>query len=264
MKYIFLLMFIAPYMALAQSDDGKGTVKRVTPTEITESKLAEDLSMLSFMGEKSKYNNGHLVRSFQWFDYEDRAGIQRRFRREFKAEEYFYDELLLGLSQITILDMGHSSVTVQHSRKKIIFKDWIEDDLVYLYDGPSKFYDNGILQATLYFKMGRPEKIYINHYYTNGQLQFVREITSKGFGEPFQNTGVLEAYYPNGSVFENPITSDGTAIIILNDEGEPEDECACMGQNIMEWDKSFLYTFIGKYYYLLERIYQDEEMECCW
>ena len=125
-------------------------------------------------------------------------------------------------------------------------------------------YDDGLLQATLFFDKGRPTKIYINHYFGNGQLQLVREITSEGSREPLRNTGAFETYYPDGSVFKNPLTEDELAIIILNDDGKPQDECTCMGQNIMEWGESYLYPFIGKYYFLLEKIYQEEEMDCCW
>jgi hypothetical protein len=123
---------------------------------------------------------------------------------------------------------------------------------------------DGLLQSTIYFEKGRPVRINMNHYYANNQLQFVREITSEGMGEPLRNVGVLEAYYPDGSVFENPITEDGTAIIILNDAGEEEDQCACMGEDILTWGRGYLYSFLGKYTILIEQIYQDEGLECCW
>lgn len=65
-------------------------------------------------------------------------------------------------------------------------------------------------------------------------------------------------------VFENPLTENKSASIIQNDEGELEDECACMGQHIMEWGNAYLYNFIGKYACLLEVGYRVEERECCW
>ncbi len=92
----------------------------------------------------------------------------------------------------------------------------------------------------------------------------MREIKSEGVGKPLRNTGVLEAYYPDGSVFENPISEDGTAIILIDDNGQEHDQCECIGQDMMEWGRTFLYSFIGKYTMLLEQIYRDEGLECCW
>ena len=261
MKKLIVLLFITPVLTHAQSENKTGKTQSIKLTEIGDSEMAKEIGVLSFTGEKTKFKKGKITKLFQWFDYENEYDQLRRIRREY-AGGFMYDEEFVAISQKAAEEIRAS---VRHSGKGITFEEEAnEDGNYFVYEGLSRAYDGGILQATLYFTKGRAYKIYINHYYTNGQLQFVREITSEGVGQPLKNTGVLEAYFPNGSVFENPLTEDESAIIILNDEGEPEDECACMGQNIMEWGESYLYNFIGKYYYLLERIYQEEEMDCCW
>jgi hypothetical protein len=137
-------------------------------------------------------------------------------------------------------------------------------DYGYVYDGTIEIYRDEILSATLYYQKGFLYKIHINHYYFSGHVQFVREITRKDHNSLFLNTGVLEAYYPDGRVFDSPITEDGRAIIILNDEGEPEDLCECMDQDIMPWGEGYLSAFLGDFYWILEEVYRDAGLSCCW
>lgn len=255
-----LLLF--PFLLFSQSDDGNGNVAKIQPIELGKSNLAKGLKVASYGGEETRFKKEVLVSTFQWFNYKDSLGQTFRRRREYVDGYFMYDEVLIALPQMAAEEIRP---TARRVGKEIVIESKVQDDgKFYVYDGLSKVYDEGVLQATLLYEKGRPTKININHYYSNGRLQLVREITSEGLGEPYKNTGVLEAYYPDGSVFENPITEDESAIIILNDKGVPEDECTCMGQNIMEWGESYLYPFIGKYYFLLEKVYKDEEMDCCW
>lgn len=240
----------------------------VSPIPLSQTNRAKALGVDEYSSEGNKIKNGEMQRLFEWYDYTDENGDIRRFRRDFKKDDFFYDEsfILLSEEEIQELDLYEYSYQAVHTGKRIELKMEAEDGLVAVLHGPSKVYDatSGTTLATLEYEFGRPIRIFINHYFTNGQLQFVREITSLGQGNPFENTGVREAYYPDGSPFENPITDDGSAIILLNDEGQKEDECPCMGQDIMEWGRSYLYAFIGKHVFLLESIYGSEGLECCW
>lgn len=262
MNKILFILLLSPFMAFSQSDDGKGNVAHIPAKVLGESNLAKNLKITSYEAGEGKYKKGKLIQSAQWFNYRDENGDTRRKRREYLDGYFMYDENLIAIPQTSAEEIRP---TVQRIGKQIIVETEVQTGgNYYVYDGSTKIYDQGMLQATIFFDKGRLFKMNINHYYTNGQLQFVREITSGGIGQPLLNTGAQEAYYPDGSVFKNPLSEDGSAIIILNDTGEPEDECACMGQNIMEWGETYLYNFIGKYYYLLEHIYQEEEMDCCW
>ncbi len=255
--FVFALLF--PFLLFGQSDDGDGNVAIVPPVSLSETDLIKKHNVRTIFDQDNKIRKGKPVRLYEWFNY--KTDTVYRFQREFEKDYYFNDEHLALISRRDAL----YPYLIEHRGKKLTFREEPLRFKVFVYHGSTKVYDtNGLLQATIYFDRGRPEKIHINHYYMNGQLQFVREITSEGPGKPFRNTGVLEAYYPDGTVFENPITEDGDAIVILNEEGEPEDECACMGQNIMEWGEGYLYAFIDKYYYLLEDIYGKEGMDCCW
>ncbi|MCP4459201.1 MAG: hypothetical protein GY816_14450 [Cytophagales bacterium] len=221
MKKLLFVLLAFPVMLYSQSDDGKGNVAYSPPTELGKSNLAKGLKITGYGGEESKYKKGVLVDTFQWFNYKDELGHIRRIRREYVVDYFMYDEVLIAVPQIAA-EVIHP--TARRLGKQIVLENGVKDDgFYYVYDGTSKVYDDGILQASVFFKKGRPTKIYINHYYTNGQLQFVREITSDSIGAPLLNIGALEAYYPDGSVFENPVSEDGSAIIILNDDGDPED-----------------------------------------
>ena len=154
--------------------------------------------------------------------------------------------------------------SVKHIDKYVGFEFMNKRGNWFVANGETKIYEEGLLQATITFDHGRPTRMFINHYYASGQLHFVRDIRSAGVGEPLLNVGVHEYYKPDGTVFENPLTEDGSAIVILNDLDEPVDECACIDQDIMEWGSGYLYPILGKYYFLLEHIYQADKLECCW
>ena len=267
MKTILIALAVMPLLLDAQSDDGNGKTSPVSPMLLLDTKMADSLGIKSVTSEGNKIKKGSPVQIFEWYDFASSDDLTQRLRREFKAGEYFYDEQMLVLSpeQMDYYEPIYLTL-VRHAGNKIEMQEEMDGENILIYDGISKIYDvrTGLPQATIIFSFGRPKNILINHYYANGQLQFVREIYSEGVGEPFRNIGVLEAYYPDGRPFENPITEDGSAIIILNEEGEKEEECSCMDQDIMEWGRTYLYAFLGKYTFLLEQIYLDEEMECCW
>lgn len=267
MKNLLIILLFLPLLLNAQSDDGMGKVNPVSPMLLLDTKMADSLRIKSVSSAGNKIKKGFPYRIFEWYDYPSDDGLTQRLRRDFKADEYFYDEQILVLSPEELDDYEPYYINlIQHNGNKLEINSETDGEYTLIYDGPAKIYDvrTGLRQATIHFSFGRPQIILINHYYANGQLQFVREIYSEGPGEPLRNVGVLEAYYPDGRPFENPITEDGSAIIILNDEGEKEDECACIDQDIMEWGRGYLYAFLGKYTILLEQIYLDEELECCW
>jgi hypothetical protein len=265
MKKLVLLLSILPSVLLAQSN-GSGKMTAEQPNGLKETALYKEVGK-STTNSGNKLKNGEALRIFEWFDFElnDKT---HRYRRDFKKDAYFYDEDLIGFTPEMMESDEYTNVYTNSARldgKKIILDMEMEDDRVWVYS-EVKVYNpyNGLLLSSMYFENGRPIRININHYYANNQLQFVREITSEGIGEPLRNVGVQEAYYPDGSPFDNPITEDGTAIIILNDAGEVEDECACIDQDIMEWGRGYLYPLLGKYTIIIEQIYQDEGLECCW
>lgn len=262
-----ITLALMPLLLNAQSDDGKGKTAPVSPMLLLDTKLADSLGIKTVSSQGTKVKKGFPQQIFEWFDYPAFDDLSMRLRRDFKADEYFYDEQMRVLSpeQMDYYEPIYLNL-VRHVGNKIEIKEEKDGVNTLVYDNKTKIYDvrTGLLQATIVFSFGRPKNILINHYYANGQLQFVREIYSEGAGEPYRNIGVLEAYYPDGRPFDNPITEDGTAIIILNDQGEKEDECACIDQDIMEWGRTYLYAFLGKHTILLEQIYLDEEMECCW
>jgi hypothetical protein len=267
MKNLILFLFILPIFLNAQSNDGMGKTSPVSPMLLLDTEMADSLGIKSVKSEGNKIKKGFPSRIFEWYDYPAYDGLTQRLRRDFKADDYFYDEQILVLTpdQMENYEPYYLNL-IRHEGNKLVIKEEMEGENSLIYDGPTKIYDvrTRLVQATIQFSFGRPQNILINHYYTNGQLQFVREIYSEGAGEPLRNIGVLEAYYPDGSVFENPLTEDGNAIIILNDQGEKEDECTCIGQDIMEWGRGYLYAFLGKYAILLEQIYNDDGLECCW
>jgi len=253
------LLFLA-CTGTAQSADGKGTTLKRPAKELKRSMWPKKYEENVGYDQKTKYKDGILAFSIQEMDYQDEKGNDRRFRRAYDINTFMYDEQMMKLTPEQ-LNQAPETNTIIAKKRKMVFSP----NHSYVYHGKVEVFDDEVLQSTLYFDKGFLYKIHINHYYfSNGQLQFVREITRDEVGEPFRNTGVLEAYYPDGRPFEDPITEDGKAIIILNDEGEREDTCECMDQDIMPWGEGYLYAFLGKFYYYLEAIYQQNDLECCW
>lgn len=260
MKKIGLfILFIGPSLvANSQSLDGKGKTETVKPEEIHHSAFAIERDQYKYLQEDlPKYKRDKPVRFYQWFDYKENDTL-KRYRREYDVEYFMYDEWFTSQRN------PGKYKSPRHFGKRLGFEFMNQRGHWFVAHGGAKVYQDGVLQATVIFDHGRPTQILVNHYYENGQLHFVRDIRSEGKGRAFKNVGVLEYYRPDGAVFENPLTEDGSAIIILNDLGEPEDECACMDQDIMEWGMGYLYPFLGKFYFLLEEIYRLEKMECCW
>lgn len=230
----------------------------VPPEEIHHSAFAAERGQKRYLEEElPKYKKGKAIRFYQWFDYKENDTL-KRYRREYDRDYFMYDEWF------TTQRKPGRYKSVRHFGKSLGFEYMNTRGLWFTAHGTAKVYDRGVLQATIYFDHGRPTKIHMNHYYANGQLHFVRDIRTEGAGKPLLNVGVHEYYKPDGSVFENYLAENGDAIIILNDEGQPEDECACIDQDVMEWGAGYLYPFLGKFYYLLEEIYRLEKMECCW
>jgi len=266
MKKLTLLLIILPCFLQAQSD-GSGKITAQKPNGLKDTPLYKELGNSTLSNQGNKLKKGDPLVIFEWFEY-TLNDLTHRYRRDFQKDSHFYDEDLIGYtSEMMELDEFQNAYTtsVQLDGSKIKLDMEMIEDRVMVYSEVKVYSPHtGLLQSTIYFSNGRPTRIHMNHYYSDNQLQFVREIARDGYGEPLRNVGVLEAYYPDGSVFENPITEDGTAIIILNDAGEVEDQCACMGEDILTWGRGYLYTFLGKYTILIEQIYQDEGMECCW
>lgn len=258
MKSLLLLICLFPLLLPAQSADGFGAVEIVQPSEIHHSAFAKEKEVTRYMEEElPKYKKNKPVRFYQWFDYKENDTL-KRYRREYDQDYFMYDEWF------TTQRVPGNYKSVRHTGKHLGFEYMNKRGHWFVAHGKAKVYDQGVLQATIYFDHGRPTRILINHYYMTGKLHFVRDIRSAGPGEPFKNVGVHEYYRPDGSVFETPITEDGSAIIILSEEGEPEDECACINQDIMEWGAGYLYPFLGKFYYLLEEVYLVDKIACCW
>jgi hypothetical protein len=261
---LFLLIAFPCFLIAQTNSDGNAKIEPVQ--SLRKSSRAQSYwNQITTAEYKEK--KGEVIRIFEWFDYNDGPEFLFRQRRDYTNGDFLYDESFRKYTQEDIADLGIGMYTkvARLEGKKIVLNQEDSDGITLVYDGHSEVYNaEGQLQATIHFENGRPDELFINHYYSNGRPQFVRRITSEGIGEPYRNIGVLEAYYPDGRPFDNPITDDGTAIIILNDQGEKEDECACIDQDIMEWGRSYLYAFLGKHTILLEQIYLDEEMECCW
>ncbi len=258
MKYSFWVLLFLSQVVLAQSADGNGKTATAKPVNLHLTQFAKANRITRYVpGEKDKFKKDQPVRFFQWANYKKDDTV-RRFRREYDVEMFLYEEHFVSQRA------PGQYKTVRHYGSDIAFEALTERGNWYVYDMAAKVYDQGVLQATIFFADGRPNKIYINHYYANGQLQFTRKITSEGTGKPLINEGVLEAYYPDGRVFENVLTEDGNAVIILDDNGEEMDQCDCIGDDIMQWGAGYLYPFIGKYYYLLQHIYEMDKLECCW
>lgn len=261
MKYFLWVFLFSSHFILAQSADGNGKTDIIPIVEINQSPFAQTKRVRNFIQEgKAKFKKGQPVKFIQWFNYREND-TTFRYRREYDEDHYLYDEHFVARRNAARYQ------SVSHYGKHIAYEYLTQRGYYFAYDRQAKVYDEGVLQATLFFgddQSGRPTKIYINHYYANGQLQFTREIESPGEGEPFVNVGVVEAYYPDGTRFENPLNEDGTAIIILDDNGEAIDQCDCMGDDIMTWGAGYLYSFLGKYYYLLQHVYEKDGLECCW
>lgn len=258
MKRLFFISLLSPFSLLSQSLDGFGTTDLCNPEEIHHSAFAAEKGASRYLEEElPKYKKGQPIRFYQWFDYKENDTL-KRYRREYDVDYFMYDEWFTSQRK------PGNYKSVRHFGKSLGFEYMNNRGHWFVAHGGAKIYDQGVLQATVFFDHGRAVRILINHYYANGQLHFVRDIRSVGAGSAFRNVGVLEYYKPDGTVFEDHLTEDGTAIIILNDAGEPEDECACIDQDIMEWGASYLYPFLGKFYYLLEEVYRLEKMECCW
>lgn len=258
MKKLLFFLSLVPLYLKSQSLDGFGTVEVVPIDEIHHSTFASEKNATKYLEEElPKYKKNKPVRFYQWFDYKENDTL-KRYRREYDQDYFMYDEWFT-----TQKETGKYK-SVRHSGKHLQFEFMDRSGKWLVAHGKAKIYDREILQATVFFHYGRPARILMNHYYASGKLHFVRDIRSNGPGQPFLNVAVHEYYKPDGSVFENPITEDGSAIIILNEEGEEEDLCECMDQDVMEWGAGYLYPFLGKFYYLLEEVYLIDRMECCW
>lgn len=258
MKRLLFILSLVPLYLQGQSLDGFGTVEIVPVDEIHHSAFAAEKNAKRYLEEElPKYKKNKPVRFYQWFDYEENDTI-KRYRREYDQDYFMYDEWFTSQRK------PGKYKSVRHTGKFLGFEYMNKRGHWFVAHGMAKVYDEEVLQATIYFDHGRPTRVLINHYYPSGKLHFVRDIRSEGRGKPFLNVGVHEYYNPDGSVFKNPITEDGSAIIILNEEGEEEDLCECMGQDVMEWGVGYLYPFLGKFYYLLEEVYMVDKMECCW
>ena len=253
MRVLTVFILFLSTSCFAQSLDGEGTANRVQTIPFDPATIQTNYRS-TIEEERPKYKRGELHALYQWVDFTNENGESRRLIRDYNAELFYYREELVPF--VLRENMSCKYSVVRELSNKIETLD--EEDFVY--HGKQEVYQNGFLFATLFFDNGRPTRILLNHYFSNNQLQFVREITSLGVGEPLRNTGVLESYYPDGRRFENPLSEDESAIVILDDNGIPTDECACMGQDIMEWGPQFLYSFMGKYFYLLETIYANEGM----
>jgi len=267
MKTIIFLLGFIPSLVLAQSD-GSGKIMPEPMVPLSQLDWVKELRVQIQTDKKLKTKKGQPERMREWFDFLGEDSRTYRMQREYLQGSYFYDESFVFVSPDELLEMDLTAYAyrAQHVGKNIEMRVERVNEAALVLHGDVKVYDaySGLLSATLQFEHGRPTSIFINHYYATNQLQFVRHITTDGQGYPWATTSVLEAYYPDGSRFDHPLNNDGTAILILNEAGEVEDECPCIGQNIMEWGRSYLYSLLGKYAFLMERIYQEERLECCW
>jgi antitoxin component YwqK of YwqJK toxin-antitoxin module len=237
------LLIVLSILAAVSSSNGQERVRK--PEAFTKANFSGlDITNLKINPPAElKPKKGDLTRLLQSCEYED-GNNRYVIRQDFLTKYHHY------LEYYAIPKNGAVEIllTQTHSDAKEVLTGDNVSITGYAYHGRSYIYNpiDGRITGTVYFEYGIPVSVELYLYFSNGQLQFIRQIAADDEGRLI-NVGILESYYPDGSRLENPLSEDGMAVIMLDDDGNVIDECRCIGDDILDWTVEYLYYFIGKF-----------------